>query len=83
MGTTGSVLVVLMPFVFLFLYFLPALEASRRKHPKAGAIWVLNIFLGGTFIGWVVALVMTLWHKEELKETKPVEPEAAKTEAKP
>jgi hypothetical protein len=28
-----------------------------RKHPNAGAIAVLNLLLGWTFIGWVIALV--------------------------
>ncbi|MHA7686671.1 superinfection immunity protein [Corynebacterium evansiae] len=31
--------------------------ASNRKHSNSGAIACLNIFLGWTFIGWVVALV--------------------------
>ncbi len=38
------------------LYFLPLWIAAAR-HCKAGAgIGVVNIFLGWTFIGWVVAL---------------------------
>ena len=39
------------------LYFFPAMIAKARKHPNTAAIFVLNIFLGWTFIGWVVALV--------------------------
>lgn len=41
---------------FLF-YFLPAFIAGMRGHQNAAAIFVLNLFLGWTFIGWVVALV--------------------------
>ena len=41
----------------LFLYFLPTFVGFARGHPSAAAILVLNIFLGWTFIGWVVALV--------------------------
>lgn len=44
-------------FVLLLVYFLPALVASGRHHHNAGAIVVLNLFLGWTFLGWVVALV--------------------------
>lgn len=37
------------------LYFLPSI-IGRRKRDFA-AILVLNLFLGWTFIGWIVALV--------------------------
>lgn len=37
------------------LYFLPSLVGSRKSN--AGAIFLLNLFLGWTFVGWVVALV--------------------------
>jgi hypothetical protein len=40
-----------------FFYFLPALVASHRKNPNATAIFVLNLLLGWSVIGWVVALV--------------------------
>lgn len=39
------------------LYFVPGLVANHRGHHNQGAIWILNLFLGWTFIGWVVALV--------------------------
>jgi hypothetical protein len=38
------------------LYFLPFIIAASRAHPQAAPIFVLNFFLGWTFIGWVVAL---------------------------
>ncbi|GAB0149564.1 hypothetical protein McPS_23040 [Marichromatium sp. PS1] len=41
----------------LVLYFLPALVAQERRHTKAVAIFVLDLFLGWTFLGWVGALV--------------------------
>jgi hypothetical protein len=41
----------------LGLYFAPAIVASARKHHNTLAIFVLNFFLGWTFLGWVVALV--------------------------
>lgn len=40
-----------------FLYFLPALVANHRRHHNQAAIFTLNLFLGWTFVGWVVALV--------------------------
>ena len=39
------------------IYFLPAIFASYRDHHQANAIAILNLFLGWTFIGWVIALV--------------------------
>jgi hypothetical protein len=30
--------------------------AKRRNHRSRGSILIVNIFLGWTFIGWVVAL---------------------------
>lgn len=46
-----------MGLLFLAIYFAPALVASRRDHKNATAITVLNLFLGWTLLGWVVALV--------------------------
>ena len=41
----------------IFFYFLPGIIASNRNHRNKSAIIVLDLFLGWTFIGWVVALV--------------------------
>jgi len=41
----------------LAFYFLPTIIALLRRHRNALAIFLLNFFLGWTFIGWVVALV--------------------------
>jgi hypothetical protein len=41
----------------LFFYFIPALVARDRKNPNTTGIFVLNLFLGWSLIGWVVALV--------------------------
>lgn len=46
--------------VLLFLYFLPTLVAYGRNHPSAGAVMVINVFLGWTFIGWILALAWSL-----------------------
>lgn len=52
-GSAGSGLLVLIA----ILYFLPALVASVRRHRNSSAIGILNVFLGWTLLGWVVALV--------------------------
>ncbi len=48
--------IVLLIIVGLF-YFTPGAVASARQHHNEGAIWVLNLFLGWTLLGWVLALV--------------------------
>jgi Superinfection immunity protein len=41
------------------IYFLPTIVAARRHHHQEGAIFVINLFFGWTFVGWVVALAMS------------------------
>lgn len=40
----------------IVLYFCPIIVAASRKHAKMLAISAVNLFLGWTLIGWVVAL---------------------------
>ncbi|VVM54712.1 hypothetical protein PS684_00107 [Pseudomonas fluorescens] len=53
-----------MAIVFLFLtiatYFLPSFNAFSRKHPDRWPIFMLDLFLGWTIIGWVVSLVWSV-----------------------
>jgi hypothetical protein len=44
--------------VFLALYLLPCLIGYARRAPDLAVIAVIDILLGWTFIGWVVALAM-------------------------
>jgi len=46
--------------VLLGLYLLPTVIAVIRKMPNAGSIIVINLLLGWTVIGWIVALAMAL-----------------------
>lgn len=39
------------------LYFLPTIVASTRGHLSALGIFLLNLFLGWTLIGWLLALI--------------------------
>ena len=41
----------------LALLFLPTLVAKSRNHPSTLAIFLVNLFFGWTFVGWVIALV--------------------------
>lgn len=46
--------------VLLVIYFVPSIVASERKKRNTSAIIALNLFLGWTLVGWVVALVWAL-----------------------
>lgn len=43
--------------VLLVVYFIPTLYAKKVGHRNSDAILLLNLFLGWTFIGWVIAMV--------------------------
>ena len=43
-------------FLGVALYFLPSIIASNRCKKNATSIFVINLFFGWTFIGWVVSL---------------------------
>ena len=51
---------ILLLFVILLvggaIYFLPTIVASERKIVGVGGVFVLNLFLGWTLLGWVIAL---------------------------
>lgn len=42
------------------LYLLPVLIGAARRVPDLGAVAAIDILLGWTFAGWVVALAMAL-----------------------
>jgi hypothetical protein len=44
--------------IVLVLYFLPSIVAVARKVTNQGSVIVINLFLGWTFVGWVIALAM-------------------------
>ncbi len=56
----GSILMVVMcigAFFALCILFLPTGVAKIRNHPNTAAIFLVNLFLGWTFLGWVVAMI--------------------------
>ena len=60
LGPVAIVAVILGGFVGMAFYFLPTIIALVRQKRNTIAIFVLNFFLGWTFIGWVAALVWSL-----------------------
>ena len=55
-----SLLEIMLIILLFALYFLPFLIASLRQHKNIFAILLLNLFLGWTGIGWVIALVWSV-----------------------
>jgi hypothetical protein len=57
--SAGAGIVALLFFLgAIAFYFLPWIQAAIRKHHNIGPVVIVNIFLGWTFIGWVIALAM-------------------------
>ena len=48
--------------VIVALYFLPVLVAVLRRHHQLAPIVVVNVFLGWTYVGWVIALAWAVSH---------------------
>jgi hypothetical protein len=48
----------LIVFIGIALYFMPAYIGRNKKN--AGAILALNLLLGWTFLGWVIAMVWAI-----------------------
>lgn len=46
--------------ILIGIYLLPTLIARGRHLPERGAIAALNILLGWTFLGWIVALIWAI-----------------------
>lgn len=45
----------MLAFVFgVAMYFLPAIVAHHRQHVSSGAIFLVNLLLGWSIIGWVI-----------------------------
>lgn len=42
------------------LYFLPSILAAARQTHNATGIFLLNLFLGWTGIGWLIAFILAL-----------------------
>lgn len=42
------------------VYFIPSMVAADRKVSSVGSVVVINLFLGWTILGWVVALALAM-----------------------
>ena len=53
------------------LYFLPAVLAASKKHPRGLELFLVNLLLGWTLVGWFACLV---WAAAAPGEAKPYTP---------
>lgn len=67
--------------IVLFCYFIPTLVAAIRGHQQALAIFVLNLLLGWSGLGWVLALIWacTAVHKQPSAQWSGVEGKPSST----
>lgn len=73
MSDGSGTLAIILFFIGIIIYFLPSFNASSRKHPNGSSIFLLNLFLGWTLIGWVAALV---WSASSIVNSPTVRAEA-------
>ncbi|MFZ4104844.1 superinfection immunity protein [Flavobacterium sp.] len=55
--------------LFMLLYFVPTIIVMIRKTHNIGPVIVINLFLGWTFIGWIVALAMSVSNNRNIKQS--------------
>ena len=56
MDNATFIAVILGGIIALFVSFLPTVVASSRNCKATGGIFVVNLFLGWTVLGWIIAL---------------------------
>lgn len=74
----GTFLALFLILISVIIYFLPSIIAEKRKHNNSSSIIILNLFLGWTFLGWVIALAMSFSNNVRYEKTeydsKPLNP---------
>lgn len=68
MGDQGVFVVIIFILVAGLLYFLPTIIATRRDHKNMVPLFLFNLLLGWTFLGWVAALVWSFSAQEPVSK---------------
>ena len=63
-GSAGAGVLVVVVLIISF-YFIPTIVAMARKVTNTGSVFVINLLLGWTLVGWAVALAMAVKTKVE------------------
>jgi hypothetical protein len=82
-GTNTAAMVATVVFfpTAIALYFFPSIEAGIKAHRSKMSIFLVNLFLGWTLVGWVVALAWA--HKNPESVTVVAAPEPSDPVQKP
>lgn len=64
--TTAPLVIIILAVLSIVIYFCPSIVANSRLHPQKVSIFVLNLCLGWTVVGWVGALVWAYSKKPEV-----------------
>ena len=56
--------------IIIFIYFIPTYKAYQRSHNNSFAIFVCNVLLGWTFLGWIITLIWACTDNIEYKNYK-------------
>lgn len=59
-GAAVGVGFIVFSIISFIAYWIPTIVALTRGVPNKGSVIVINLFLGWTIIGWVVALAMAV-----------------------
>lgn len=51
--------------IIVAAYFLPTLAAMGKKKKNTLAIFLLNLLLGWTIIGWVIAIIWAVTYEKK------------------
>jgi hypothetical protein len=54
--------------LLLALYFLPTIIAGVRSHRNTLAIFIVNLLLGWSLLGWIAALVWSVMYQPKSTE---------------
>lgn len=60
LSNLSTVVIALLFVLGIVAYFVPTIVAYMRSHHHAASILVINLFLGWTFIAWVISLAMAV-----------------------
>lgn len=59
---------IILMLVFLGIYFFPTIVAGIRKSNSLTQVFVLNLFLGWTILGWIIALIWAVGKDREYQK---------------
>lgn len=64
----SELLILIVFIIFWIIYFIPYLISNYRTNKNETIIFLLNLFLGWTIIGWIILLVIAIINKELIKK---------------